>query len=392
VEKVNENIRKIISGYCLGTITTAEFQKLKKWINKDIENKQIFDQYYSTYKKYKALGFTYNINLDQAWHKIKNQTSKKRIIPFRRILQYAAAILIPIGIAFTLYVLVSQNQSNYVQLSDAPIVKAGTKKATLFLANGKSINLKEDLTLKEKDGTLIKLSPEIIIYLKNENENKNVVLNTLFVPRKGEMDLFLSDGTRVWINSETTLIYPTKFTGNKREVILKSGEAFFEVAENPKKPFYVKTNGASIKVLGTAFNVKAYENENSIETTLVNGNVQLINENNIQTSSINLKPGYQAIIIRGKNKIVVNKVETRLFTSWKNGMFTFENLTLSEILTVFSRWYDLEVFYDDASLKNLHFTGNLKRHKNINPHLEVISLSTNVGFELTEKTILVYKK
>ena len=163
------------------------------------------------------------------------------------------------------------------------------------------------------------------------------------------------------------------------------GEAYLEVAKNEKRPFIIEVEGTQIEVLGTSFNVKAYDN---IETTLVEGKVR------IRTDSLTeaiLNPGDQGVVTKESDEIMVKQVDTRLYTSWVKGLFIFRSMTLEEIMKTFGRWYNVTVTFENNELKQRRFTGNLQRNEEINPHLDVISLTTDVEFEISGDKILVKK-
>ena len=251
--------------------------------------------------------------------------------------------------------------------------------------HGRSIDLEgmNDSTLLLGRGLNIQIKNETIDYTRATANSE--LINTIRIPRGGEYNLVLSDGTRIWLNSDSELSFPAKFTGEKRKISLK-GEAYLEVEKNENFPFVADVKGVQVEVLGTSFNVKAYDN---IETTLVEGKVNI--HTNASTNVI-LKPGEQGIVDTNNNSVKVKQVDTRIYTSWVNGMFTFRSMTLEEIMKTFERWYNVTVSYEKDDLKQRHFTGNLKRYEGINPHLDLIGLTTDVDFKISGNKILVVKK
>ena len=209
-------------------------------------------------------------------------------------------------------------------------------------------------------------------------------MNKLYVPRRGEYNLTLSDGTRVFLNSDSRLIYPVAFGKGKREVILQ-GEGYFDVAKDAVRPFLVRTDDMIVRVLGTSFNLKCYPGDTRVEATLVRGSVEVVGGER----EMLLAPGEQACLNRGSGKMEKAKVNTALYTSWKDGLFIFERERLEDILTILSRWYDVVIFYRRTDVKDDLFTGDLRKYDNIEEHLKMLEMTTNVQFEISGNTIIV---
>lgn len=317
---------------------------------------------------------------------LKLQSEKKKNL--RVILSAAASILLLVSLTTTMLFL--KKETPYTQLSQNfdNIAKVGSNKAYLVLSNGNKI----DLSSANKSQKQIDHSAKIILkdssltYTpidkdKLSNEEK---INTLLVPRGGEYKLTLSDGTKVWLNSETKLEYPVTFNKKIRRVKI-IGEAYFDVAKDEKHPFIVQMKNSSVKVLGTEFNISAYPDTYE-ETVLVEGKV------NISSNGKNkiLKPGDRAI--NTKDDINISQVNTKYYTSWKDGIFYFNNIKLKDLVTQLSRWYDVEFFFLNEDLKNLHFTGAVEKDRSIKFILDFISNITHVDFRVKGKGIIVQQK
>jgi len=209
-------------------------------------------------------------------------------------------------------------------------------------------------------------------------------MQEIVVPKGQINQVFLADGTRIWVNSGTRLIVPSAFTSAERIVKL-NGEAYFEVAKDKKHPFRVEMNGQQIEVLGTSFNVRAYENSNKIETTLENGQIQLRTEN--QTTV--LKPGYQSVFNKATKNISIKKVDPVISCSWKNGRFEFQNENLTEVFKVVERWYDVEITADERYFSGMHFSGVIKRNKDVKHFLEMLNLTIPIKYVINADKITV---
>lgn len=262
-------------------------------------------------------------------------------------------------------------------------------KAFIELADGRNVELtaKKD-SLSELDGTLIRQDSGILLYTGKNNLSGKLIYNVLNVPRGGEYALNLSDGTKVWLNSDSRLRFPVQFVGDKREVFL-CGEAYFEVAHNVAQPFVVHTSLGKVEVLGTEFNVQDYEDEQQVVTTLVNGKVMYIAG---QGEDCVLSPGYQSIESRNGDALQVREVNLEEYVGWKDGLYTFYNYTLEEIMRTVERNYDVRVSFKEDALKTLRFSGDLKKYDEVEKFLRFIEMGGDVVFVVEGKTIRIEPK
>ena len=166
-----------------------------------------------------------------------------------------------------------------------------------------------------------------------------------------------------------------------------SGEAYFDVSKDKEHPFSVDVNGSVVKVLGTSFNVRAYADENEILTTLVQGSVRF----SAGKESVVLKPGEQAVLNKS-GRVVIKEVDTYLYTAWKNGVFAFEKQRLEEIMNVVARWYDVNIFWENASQKEVTFTGKMKRYDDFSKVVEMLEMTGNTEFVVKENNIFIREK
>ncbi len=282
------------------------------------------------------------------------------------------------------------DQDNLAVVKSAQILP-GSAKATLTLANGKVILLDS-----AADGMLTKSGRTIVNKAHNEGlvyntetdnhptiSNTDTVYNTLTTPRGGEYKVKLPDGTNVWLNSSSSLSYPVEFAGNERHVKL-TGEAYFEVAKNKDKPFYVCVNNVCVKVLGTHFNIAAYADDSELTTTLLEGSV-LITKNSKQRL---LKPGQQAVVKNNADLINISDASINQVMAWKNGYFVFNDDNINTIMKKLSRWYDVDVEYQ-GSFENQRFGGTFYRSKGITELLNNLEKIGKVHFKITGRRIIV---
>jgi ferric-dicitrate binding protein FerR (iron transport regulator) len=314
--------------------------------------------------------------------------SKYRIFRFRAWQSAAAAILILLTAGIYYY----QNSPEPVIVkTETPRfrndVAPGNNKAILTLDDGSKINLddaKTGILASESNIDIKKTGAGQLEYAAGTQSVKTVKYNILSTPMGGEYQLVLPDGSKVWLNSGSTLRFPTAFIGSERIVELK-GEAYFDIAKNPKMPFLVRTNNAmDIKVLGTQFNIMAYDDEKNINTTLIEGSVEVLKG----SGKTMLKPGQEAILNRGSGNIKVASADLEQAIAWKNGYFIFYNENIESIMRKVSRWYNVDVVYQ-GNLSNKDFVGTISRNKNVSELLKMLEVTGAVHFSIDGRRITV---
>lgn len=327
--------------------------------------------------------------LDRVWERIHKEdyaTSKIRKLAYFRRIAAAVIVLIAVGAAF--YLLRGDKNKNSISnngiaTTPSTIITPAHKKAVLTLANGKNIVL--GTNINKTLSKAVKQDSDRIIYQNIEGEiAKGTEYNTLTTPHGGEFKVVLSDGTNVWLNAGSSLYYPVAFNGEKRIVELK-GEAYFEVARQKNHPFIVKVGNSEVQVLGTHFNIRAYDELGTINTTLTEGKVRIVKA---QESKL-LSPGEQAIISRNSSEIQLHEANIDAVLAWKNNLFYFDNTNIKEIMNELSRWYNVSVMYNAENLKSLNFSGVMSRYEDIDAVLERLSLTGTVHFAIEGKTVVV---
>jgi transmembrane sensor len=314
----------------------------------------------------------YNQRADLAFTRIAEHTlSRPKRQKLWKWLPYVAAILILLGISLFMR---KQPIDNPTPLQTVQVFKdlaPGGKRAILTLAGGKTIVLDNVSVgqLAEVDGTRIsKTADGQLIYENNTESMGAVQTNTMNIPRGGEYQLLLPDGTKIWLNASTTISYPTRFIGNERRIKLK-GEAYFEVAKDREHPFIVETATQTIQVLGTHFNVNTYNTDRAV-TTLEEGSVRVSSLRGVKQSQI-LKPGQQSI---NTNTLTIEPADLETILAWKNGLMRFKQASLQTVLDEISRWYDLDVVYKGTP-PDITFTGGVSRSSNLSVILRTLKLT-----------------
>ena len=304
---------------------------------------------------------------------------------------YAAAAITILVLSSALYFISFDKSEPTLVLTEPARFKndvlPGDNRAVLTLDDGSQINLDEaqdGLLAKDNNIAIKKTGKGQLEYSAGESLATKVTYNTLSTPMGGQYQLVLPDGSKVWLNSGSSIRYPTAFTGLERVVELQ-GEAYFEIAKNKKMPFIVKTdNSMDIKVLGTQFNVMAYENEKNINTTLIEGSVEVLE----RSGKTLLEPGQAAILNKGSGKVKVSKVDVEEAIAWKNGYFVFPNENIESIMRKVSRWYNIEVVYQ-GNLSNKDFVGTISRDKKISEILKMLELTGAVHFRIDGRRVTV---
>jgi transmembrane sensor len=314
-----------------------------------------------------------------------SEKNNGKVFPLIRKWGIAASLIISFSLAYYFYHKSQRNEQIASTVSNK--IAPGNTKAMLILANGQKIELNaaaSGTVAKQSNTTIRKTNDGRIIY---DGDSKDMLYNTAITPRGGKFDLTLADGTKVTLDAASSIKYPVSFTGNERKVEI-TGQVYFEVAHNAAKPFRVLTKGQTIEVLGTHFNVNAYDDEPAIKTTLLEGSVKV----NYLGENVLLKPGQQASVKNGISNIHVNAIDPELVIAWKNGLFRFNKTDLLSVMRQISRWYDMEVIYPET-LKNTDlFEGSTLRSTNVQRILKQFEVTGHVKFEVDGNKIIVRNK
>ena len=381
-------IARLITAELSETITPEEKERLNVWLAEDERHYMRYCRIRERLKRGEGENVFRNperVREDMEKLKKKLSGNKRRfLLSGNYFWRYGAVAVFTIGIAIGLIERPWEDRSSEMSpMAQQPAVLPGSYKAVLTLASGEQGNLEEwGRDSLWKDGTLIRKRKGELTYEQKagDMQQEEMLFNTITIPRSGEYKLVLSDGTKVWLNSDSKLEFPNTFVGDERRVKL-AGEAYFEVAKNKAKPFRVEVDRVEVVVLGTSFNIHAYDE--AVKTTLVEGAVKL----NVAGKAYSLSPGFEANVDQGGVKIVKSDVYEQI--AWKDGRFVFREKRLEEVMSILSRWYDFEIFYQNAAVKDLHFTGNIPRHATINEVLKFLERTHLVHFSVVGRTVIV---
>lgn len=385
----SDRIVRLLQLYLLGDITEEERQELEDWCEEAPRNRKLFEQICQEDLFSKERYVYEKIHDTKAFSVFEKRVRKVSSRSIGNWWKYAAVLLFPILVVGAWKLMHETEQVSIVASSVAPI-QPGCSQAVLVLDDGRKVFLKEEEegVISEDKEITVTGEKDRLVYTSSEGKNVDEIrFNELEVPRGGEYKVRLADGTLVYLNSATRMKYPVKFDEKERKVYL-SGEAYFEVAKDPERPFFVEMEGVEVRVYGTSFNVNTHQ-EGNIQTVLVKGSIGV----KVLSSGMEsvIRPGQMAEFKQGNTKVDVKDVNVAVYTDWKDGIFRFENQRLEDILAVLSNWYDMNVFYQTVSVKELHFSGYMERYKDVSVILEAITLSTGVTFSIQGKTIIVSK-
>lgn len=381
-----EDIIILLKRYLEGNCDEMTKARLEEWLQASEKNRELLRRIKDREILADKLRFHEQTNINDDWQVIRHKISPSSSHSLFRHWYRYAALIAGIGLIFGILYLrwekLPEAQSVAQTIRQDSIVP-GCRQAYLELASGERIRLGDTLDKIEKiveGGKLTETGQGLIVTPDRVADVQSRVMNRLKVPKGGEYELMLPDGTKVWLNSDSELKFPLAFPGNERLVSLK-GEAYFEVSHDKSKPFQVELEGMKVVVLGTSFNIYAYSDQ--INATLVKGSVE------IQASGEHYKlvPGEQASLREGQVKI--EKVDVAEQIGWKEGKFIFRSKRLEEVMTTLSRWYNLEVVYQSPKVKDLHFTGNVPRHATISELLKFLERTHLVHFVIQERTVFV---
>lgn len=382
-------IAELIARHLSGILLPEEETELKAWRESSIRHEELFREICSTENMVKYSRTGSRFNKDTGWKELnrKLRDAKRRSL-FFRLGKYAAVLIIPIVVGvFIIYTYSSHDRNEIVVVNRLPetIIQPGEKKATLTLGNGETVDLKAapEKRLEEEDGTAITIDEDALNYqvAQANGTQEKEIYNKVDVPLGGEYALTLSDGTKIFMNAMSSLKFPVRFVNDRRVVELE-GEAYFEVAGS-EKPFIVRTDGVDVEVLGTVFNISAYRDE-IIHTTLVEGSVR------VRTASGDsriLKPSEQAYIPQDSEELKVRIVDVSEYISWVNGKISFKDQRLEDIMKNLSRWYDIDVEYNDQDVKNICFGCHVDRYKEITPFLELLEKTGKIKIAMNDNQI-----
>lgn len=351
------------------SLSPEEERELQEWRTSDRRHEELMREVTDSGEREERQRIAALFDEKRAWERLQKQTVRKR--SSSRIWQgWLGAAAVVAGICLLVFFYVTPSTDEPRLLAHTPALLPPQDGVILSYNQERKV-LKESSLALADSLALTDLKPALVDSFCVE------------VPRGNTFTMILDDGTKVYLNSDTKIQLPRQFSGHRRDVQLFYGEAYFEVTHDSDRPFMVHSRQQRVQVLGTSFGIRAYADEPQTLTTLVAGSVRVKTD----TQENCLVPGDQSLCSAGG--LTVRKVDTALYTSWHQGVFVFRNESLDNILQTLSRWYDVQITYTDEALKDMRFTGELKRYKAVNEFLERLELVEKVRFSIQDRTIRV---
>ena len=405
-EKINW--QSLVEKFANNTCTRKEFDQLLQSVEQDQDNEGLKEELRKRWEKTGNENNSSTINWEEKFTAMLREVKEGApVIPLYthqrkiRLMKWAAVacvlLLLSVGGYFSFY---SKNNHpvEVVKTGNSAVkrnndIVPGGNKAILTLADGSSIALdsfKNGTLARQGNIQIIKGENGELLYLVDQQNSTLAGYNTVSTPRGGKYEIVLSDGSKVWLNAASSLTFPASFKGKARDVTL-TGEGYFEISKNKSMPFNVTVNDMRVEVLGTHFNVNAYNDENSISTTLLEGSVKVMKavSGNSGSPAILLKPGEQANLTEEGNLKINSHPNIEEIVAWKDNNFEFNNAAIPVIMRQVARWYDVEVDYKGA-IPERRFTGKISRNVNLNQLIDMLQY-TGVNIKVENKKIIIWR-
>lgn len=395
-EKEVFEISLLISRFLLGEILPDELKRLEEWKTESGHHAALFDRICSEQrrtgkiKQYResdpeeALDAFLEAKhrLEKRFGENKSRYLTERILPW--VVNVAAVAVIVTGVWWLWQSAGTTRNRSEVMVAEQGDSAAHTVK--LIAASGRIFGLDTVVNI-EGEFASARNEEGRLVFSAKENETETIVYNTIEVPQGAEYELTLTDGTVVFLNSETIFRFPENFSETGARSVYLSGEAYFKVAKDSVKPFVVHTDHIYTKVLGTSFNVKAYANSDLCQTTLVNGLVRVGISGG--GKELELQPGMQASYDRATRRMEKKKVDVSYYTAWKEGVFAFREARFEEVMEILSRWYGVYFFFQNSEARNYVYTGKIDRHGSLKEVLDKFKMTEELDFEIKNKTVTI---
>lgn len=387
-EEEIQRIRELILRAIYSGLTEEEREELERWRGQTPRNEEVYrkllEQRFTPgeYERYEQA------RSGDDWEQLRAKwraSRRRRYLSWQWMARYAAVIVL--GVVLAYWFRQPDKPQRPMVVRAVQDVQPGTMKAVLELEDGVQVALGTPEV--ERDERLVSrgITGQDSLVRYAGQDTRPVEHHVLRVPRGGEYVLALADGTKVWLNAETELHYPSRFEGAERRVRVV-GEAYFQVTKSDSCPFIVEAGEVAVRVTGTEFNVMAYAGHDRVETTLVRGGVDVTAGNVGQR----LTPGMQAVYFKEAGRLESREVDTWLYSSWKEGIFEFRDLSLGEIADQLERWYDVDIVFPNTEVSEIRFSGAVKRVKPLSFILDIIKDTRSISYRIEGKTVIIDKK
>ena len=382
-----EHIARLIFLHVQGMTDNAQEKELNEWRSVSPRHEELFQRMLSSEYVEKSISRFVKTEeeKERGWWQLQQKARSGRSVRKIKWFPYAAAIVLILSVGGVFYFSGDKEQTEILPIAKNEVQVPGSR-AVLILPDGRKVDLENEVLRSDlaQSDSLLLVSARSLKYRDIDSPDTTEIFHTLEIPRGGEYLLTLSDGTMIYLNSESTLSFPVKFQGNERKVYL-TGEAYFKVAKNTEHPFVVTAGELEVLVTGTTFGVRAYKDEKDIQTTLESGQVTV----RVEGKSVKLVPNKQVLFNKSTMGLEVRDVDVDLYLAWVDGRLVYDNCPLEKILTDLGRWYNIDVFYSRDELRSYQFSLNMKKHEEFTQVLELIGKTGEVQFEIKDNTVIV---
>ena len=382
-----EHIARLIFLHVQGMTDNAQEKELNEWRSVSPRHEELFQRMLSSEHVEKSISRFVKTEEEEerGWRQLQQKARSGRSVRKIKWFPYAAAIVLILSVGGVFYFSGDKEQTEILPIAKNEVQVPGSR-AVLILPDGRKVDLENEVLRSDlaQSDSLLLVSARSLKYRDIDSPDATEIFHTLEIPRGGEYLLTLSDGTMIYLNSESTLSFPVKFQGKERKVYL-TGEAYFKVAKNTEHPFVVTAGELEVLVTGTTFGVRAYKDEKDIQTTLESGQVTV----RVEGKSVKLVPNKQVLFNKSTMGLEVRDVDVDLYLAWVDGRLVYDNCPLEKILTDLGRWYNIDVFYSRDELRSYQFSLNMKKHEEFTQVLELIGKTGEVQFEIKDNTVIV---
>ena len=382
-----EHIARLIFLHIQGMTDNAQEKELNEWRSVSPRHEELFQRMLSSEHVEKSISRFVKTEEEEerGWWQLQQKARSGRSVRKIKWFPYAAAIVLILSVGGVFYFSGDKEQTEILPIAKNEVQVPGSR-AVLILPDGRKVDLENEVLRSDlaQSDSLLLVSARSLKYRDIDSPDTTEIFHTLEIPRGGEYLLTLSDGTMIYLNSESTLSFPVKFQGKERKVYL-TGEAYFKVAKNTEHPFVVTAGELEVLVTGTTFGVRAYKDEKDIQTTLESGQVTV----KVEGKSVKLVPNKQVLFNKSTMGLEVRDVDVDLYLAWADGRLVYDNCPLEKILTDLGRWYNIDVFSSRDELRSYQFSLNMKKHEEFTQVLELIGKTGEVQFEIKDNTVIV---
>lgn len=387
-ESLDKKTEEQLIAYSRGELEDQEQQEMEAWLAESEEHRVLYRQISRNLLFWQWSLKEQKLDLSDAEQKLKAVWKKNPAISWKPYIAVAASVILFFSLGWWGFQHINKNTEKPAETLVQ--IEPTSPRAILVLSSGEKINLAENhKQITEQNGMTVEVDTSGEIRYQGTNlKPEEIIYNKVIVPRSGEYFVTLCDGSKVWLNAETEFEFPVNFSKTIREVKLK-GEAYFQVTKDTEKPFVVKSGEYQLKVYGTEFNLSTYHTDH-IEAVLVEGSIGFRANNG--TEEVLLQPSQLGIANSGNGQTEVVNIDVYPYIAWKNKDMVFVNERLESIMEKIERWYDVHVFFQNEKLKDLRFYGDMKRYSDIREVLAYLEKSSDVRFQISERTLIVCDK